>query len=84
MNGRDLRRWFSEFNDKYFHGRLPDYHLRTSHRVTRLGESGICNRKRKLISILRSLEDDDAKSCLLHEMAHAATSGYHGKAWRQK
>jgi hypothetical protein len=82
MNGRELRRRFAEFNQRYFGGRLPNYHLRSVWHMTRLGESGDCHRRQRLIRILRSLTDDDAISCLLHEMAHAATKGHHGKSWK--
>ena len=84
MTGRQLRLLFCEFNDKYFGGRLPAYHIRVMGRSTWLGESGRCFQKRRLIEVSRSLGRNDAISCLLHEMAHAVTSGHHGNSWKNE
>ena len=84
MNGRKLRALFQQFNAQYFAGKLPSYSIRAVERITDLGEDGFCNCRRKLIKILRSLSDEDAISCLLHEMAHAATSGNHGMPWKRE
>src|SRR5215471_17966417 len=82
MHGNELRRLFREYNARYFGGRLPDYRLRSVEGITRLGEAGECNRRQRVIRILRSLDDDDSRNCLLHEMAHAATTSGHGKRWK--
>src|SRR5215472_1627551 len=82
MNGRELRRLFAEFNQRYFGGRLPKYRLRSELYMTRLGEVGRCHIRQRLIRINRSLKDDEAISCLLHEMAHAATTEHHRKPWK--
>src|SRR5947207_529163 len=82
MDGKRLRKLFIEFNEKYFGNGLPNYHIRVVDHITKLGASGICSRPRRLIRILRSLDEERAISTLIHEMAHAATSGHHGKAWR--
>jgi hypothetical protein len=84
MDGKKLRALFQEFNAQYFGSKLPSYSIRAVEGMTDLGEAGLCNRPRKLIKILRSLSDEDAISCLLHEMAHAATSGHHGMPWKRE
>jgi hypothetical protein len=84
LDGRQLRTLFKQFNGQYFGGKLPTYSVRVVDSMTWLGESGFCNRERKLIKIHRALSDDDALSCLLHEMAHAATTGHHGMPWKRE
>jgi hypothetical protein len=84
FNGRELRKLFEQFNEQYFGGRLPAYKIRVVTHMTRLGESGCCVKTRKLIEIVKGLPNKDATSCLLHEMAHAATNGHHGMPWRKE
>jgi len=52
--------------------------------VARVGESGCCNPKRRLIKLTGGQPDDQAVSTLLHEMAHAATTGNHGMPWKRE
>jgi hypothetical protein len=68
-DGRKLRVLFHQFNAQYFGSKLASYSIRAVERITDFGEGGFCNRRRKIIKILRSLSDEDAISCLLHEMA---------------
>lgn len=82
LDGKQLRGLFFDFNERYWGGRLPPYHIRCVDHITRLGESGTCNPRRKLIRINRGSHDADTISCLLHEMAHAATSVAHGMKWK--
>jgi SprT-like family len=83
VDGKQLRALFFDFNERYWGGRLPAYHIRCVDHITWLEESGFCNRQRKLIRINRCLLDDaGAVSCLLHEMAHAATRNNHGMKWK--
>ena len=82
VNGKDLRRLFGMFNQKYFGGGLPTYRLRSVRHMTWLGESGRCLRRRRLIEIQRALDTETATSCLLHEMAHASTNDCHAAAWK--
>jgi SprT-like family len=82
LNGRQLRTLFQQFNQQYFGGKLPAYSIRVVGRMTWLGESGFCNRKRKLIKIASGQSDEVAIGILLHEMAHAATTDHHGKPWQ--
>ena len=82
LNGKQLRAFFLDFNERYWGGRLPPHHIRCVDHITRLGESGDWNPRRRIIRIERGLDDGDAISCLLHEMAHAATSGVHGMKWK--
>jgi SprT-like family len=84
LNGRQLRALFQKFNGQYFGGKLPVYSLRSVDRMTWLGESGCCYKKRKLIKVNRGLSGEEATSTLLHEMAHAATSGHHGMPWKRE
>ena len=84
LSGRQLRKLFHEFNERYFEGRLPDYRIRVVPYINRLGKSGHTDQKRKLIRILIGLSDEDAKSTLLHEMAHAATNEDHATAWKKE
>ena len=82
MSGRELRKLFVDFNERYFDGKLPAYSVRVVDRITKLGESGRCISKRKLIEIAKGQSDSQTVSTLLHEMAHAVTSGGHGKRWK--
>jgi hypothetical protein len=84
LNGKQLRTLFQQFNEQYFSGKLPAYSLRAVGRTTWLGESGCCYKKRKLITVGRTLADEEATSTLLHEMAHAATNDGHGMAWKRE
>lgn len=52
---------------------------------TRRTAHGHCNRERQVIEIGFVSEDDDALDLLLvHEIAHAVTSGSHGKVWQRR
>jgi hypothetical protein len=99
MNGRELRKLFQEFNQRYFGGKLPAYSVRFVSRdrgfaPPRLGLSsspaifpgtqGYCHRSRRLIEIREGLARQETVSTLLHEMAHAATEGAHGMPWRRE
>jgi hypothetical protein len=82
VDGKQLRALFFDFNEQYWGGRLPGYRIRCVDTITRQEASGFCDRQRKLIRINRRLRDADAISCLLHEMAHAATTDGHGMRWK--
>jgi len=83
VNGKQLRKLFQEFNRRYFGDRLPSYSIRVG-RCTWLGESGSCNPRKKLIKVAAGQPDERAVSILLHEMAHAATTGNHGMPWKRE
>lgn len=84
LDGKQLRKLFKEFNVKYFDGRLHIYRIRVVGHITALGESGRCKKNQKLIEILTGLPDEQAVSILLHEIAHAATTGPHGMTWKKE
>lgn len=84
MNGNQLRKLFQEFNRRYFGNRLPPYAIRVADSSTWLGESGCCNPKKRLIKVTGGQPDEQAVSTLLHEMAHAATTGKHGMPWKRE
>jgi hypothetical protein len=84
LDGKQLRALFTQFNEQYFGGRLPAYAIQVARHITSLGEDGKCNRKRRLIKIRHGLSDEQAISTLLHEMAHAATSGHHSMPWKKE
>jgi hypothetical protein len=84
VNEYQLRKLFEEFNRRYFGNRLPPYAIRVAHSPTSLGESGSSNRKRKLIKIASGQPAEREVSTLLHEMAHAATTDYHGMPWKRE
>jgi transposase len=48
------------------------------------GEAGRCNKKQKIIEIQAGQSNQRAVNTLFHEMAHAATSGGHGMAWKKE
>jgi len=84
MDGRQLRKLFQEFNQRYFGGRLPAYRIRVVDHISWLGTEGRCLKKRKLIQVQRAIPEDRAASLLLHEMTHAATNGDHGMPWKRE
>jgi len=66
-----LRRLFARYNRKYWRGQLPVYRLV----VGTIPEAmGLCESRRKVITIdvERHKSDHEARSTVLHEMAHAA------------
>jgi hypothetical protein len=81
MDGRTLRRYFQECNEKYFSSKLPAYSIRTTGHVSSLGESGRTDRKNRIIWVF---SPDDQLGVLLHEMAHAAVASNHGPRWRHE
>jgi hypothetical protein len=83
-DGRQLRKLFQEFNQRYFGGRLPAYRIRVVDCISWLGAEGQCLKKRKLIQVQRAVPEGRVASLLLHEMAHAATNGGHGMPWKRE
>ena len=81
MDGRALKRCFHEFNEKYFHSKLPAYSIRTTGHVSSVGEDGRTDRKNHVIWVFRR---DDQVGVLLHEMAHASVGLGHGPKWRNE
>ena len=85
LNGKQLRIQFQQFNQQYFDGRLPPYRIRVVKDMIGLGGSGHCDKKRRLIKIQVGWSDEETVGTLLHEMAHAATSGIpHGMPWKKE
>jgi len=76
---RKFQSLFQEFNLKYFDGRLPHYHVKVVSDITRAGEQGQINRKRRLI---RLTPGDCMEATLVHEMAHAASNVHHAAKWQ--
>lgn len=73
-----LQDLFNRFNQRYWFGRLPQYAVFHSDRYAQ----GYCRKGQREIYINIGIKGPLAKRLLLHEMAHAATSGGHGKAWQ--
>lgn len=82
-NGRQLRARFDELNTRYFQGKVPRYTIRVVRVSSRKGECGFCNKRRRIIKVLYGQSDEEAIGTLLHEMAHAVSTGHHGKPWGQ-
>jgi len=72
-----LLRHFDRFNQQYFGGRIPKYRIVLDRFV-----GGRCERERKTIFLASS--DPEILGVLLHEMAHAITSGSHGKLFQSE
>jgi hypothetical protein len=83
LDGKQLRALFQQFNKEYFDGRLPAYCIRVVPRMTALGESGRCNKARRLIEIQSGLPGEETISTLLHQMAHAVTRDHHSLSWKK-
>ena len=82
---KQLAEMFGEFNGDFFAGRLPRYRVRFVEKIQGSNDpSGQCDDKRRVIRlVLHRLNDEaDVESTLLHEMAHAAMNGYHGKRFQ--
>jgi len=76
---------FDEFNSEYFSMRLPAYTIKVLYDVgdfhPPVESDGIIDRHRKLIRLRVSESESLMVATLLHEMAHAATNGYHEIKW---
>jgi hypothetical protein len=92
MRRASLRPLFDAFNAQFWAGRLPVY--RVHRRRLPGGVNGCCDRTRRIITIDRRLDDDRARTVLLHEMCHIRTANHgtrflaeltrlvaHGEAW---
>ncbi len=79
----DLQRWFGQFNQQYFKGRLSNWKLTVGcpPDPDLFDVGGWCYRETKTIYVTeQSLFDEfTAKSTLIHEMAHARVGSFHGK-----
>jgi hypothetical protein len=86
MDGKQLRALFKQFNVKYWGGKLPPYSIRVVARISSNDPMGRCEKKARLIKLLRGQSDEEAISTLLHEMAHAAVPliGDHAMSWRSE
>ena len=73
MDGRQLRKLFADLNGQYFGGRLPQYRIH----VCRIGSSGFCNWRRRVITIAPEGDQTTQRDTLIHEMVHAATKCGH-------
>lgn len=77
-----LQRLFHAYNRRYFWTKLPTYNIV----VSTFSVGGKCDARKRQILLHPSIAADKklAKSTLLHEMAHAATNGFHGTQWRRE
>jgi hypothetical protein len=73
---KDPQSLFSEYNQRYFGGRLPRYKVLLTNDHSRWE-----GRKRK---IYINPENEDISVILLHEMVHAAVGRGHGKIFRDE
>jgi len=78
-----LQRLFERYNAKYFGGRLPAYQVLQSDLYGK-GDHGLCRKKQREIHLGTDLKGMKLRRVLLHEMAHAAANGGHGKAWQNE
>ena len=74
------QRLFDKYNVRFFGGRLPKYRVLRSDRFI-AGEHGLCRKKQREIHLGTALKGARLREVLLHEMAHAAVGGSHGKKW---
>ncbi len=82
MTQRQCQELFEIYNRRFFKGRLPAYRIVFGNRYgTGNGFHGFCRKKEREIYLGPLLRGMELKKVLLHEMAHAATSGAHGKQW---
>ena len=79
-----LQRLFQNYNRKFWKGQLAGWivNAEENHYVAQ----GYCNRKTKCISVRWEAHrtDMEVRATLVHEMAHAASSVYHGRVWRNE
>jgi hypothetical protein len=79
---RQRQELFEIYNRRFFEGRLPAYRIVVGNRYgTGNGLHGFCRKKEREIHLDPRLRGVELKKVLLHEMAHAATRGTHGKQW---
>jgi hypothetical protein len=81
---------FAEFNARYFGSTLPNYRVLVVYFIdwVALGytpaahpSSGFIDRRGRIIKIRVGSGECFMTSVLVHEMAHAATNGWHGPRW---
>lgn len=82
--GRSLRRLFEQLNTQFFRGRLRGWHVHSVNHFRAINLCGLCIPRNRRILIVRWLCEDEAKSVLLHEMAHAVTTTTHGVRWKRE
>ena len=80
LTDEQCQRLFDAYNVRFFAGRLPRYRILRTDKYGR-GEHGLCRKKQREIHLGTGLKGAKLKEVLLHEMAHAATRGTHGKPW---
>jgi hypothetical protein len=73
---KDPQSLFTEYNQRYFGGRLPRY------KVILTSDHSRCERRRRRIYI--NPDTGEVSVILLHEMVHAAVGTGHGKVWWDK
>lgn len=78
-----LQHLFERYNAKYWKGKLPRYRVINSKKIFDLAREGLCDRRahKLFINVASHYTDLQVRQTLLHEMAHAATKGGHGKHW---
>src|SRR5271165_3590458 len=70
---------FDRYNRRFWQDRLPHYTVLVTDKYT----GGRCDERRRVIYIHPSSPMGLSRT-LLHEMAHAATNGGHGKRWQDE
>lgn len=74
---KKLQSLFTEYNRRYFGGRLPRYKVLLTNAVN--PDGGRCERRKRRIYI--NPHKEDVSLLLLHEMVHAAVGRGHGKVF---
>jgi len=75
---------FHDFNRRFFGGRLPSYRIVL--RTIVPGDGGFCDERKRVLRFSRAcvamLPAEELAALLIHEMAHARVSVWHGKTFQ--
>lgn len=79
-----IQRLFNRYTKRFWQGKLAGWTVDTS--GDHPGAFGYCNPNTHRISVRLGTHETDreVKATLVHEMAHAATNGAHGRKWRNE
>ncbi len=78
-----IQHLFVQLNQKLFDGKLPVYRVRFSPRVKGCWY-GFCYVKRRVITLRPTLQGEELRRTLIHEMCHIGTGPEHRKPWQAR
>ncbi len=78
-----LQRLFAQLNHELFDGKLPVYRVRFSPRVKGCWY-GFCYVKRRVITLRPTLQGEELRRTLIHEMCHIGSGPRHKKPWQAR